>query len=423
MNRKEIVIGLFGFGCVGNGLHEVLQRTPGLRARLKKVCIRDPRKPRAADPALFTTDRNEILNDPEINVVVELIDDAEAAYAIVTTALRNGKAVVSANKKMIAEHLAELIALQETHSVPLLYEAACCASIPIIRNLEEYYDNDLLESIEGIINGSTNYILTKAHRDGLSYADALAQAQALGYAESDPTLDTGGYDAKYKLLILIAHAFGLVLKPDQLFHLGIDRLGPAEFTYAREKGCKIKLVARAWKTDDGRIAGFVMPAFVPADHKLHQVDDVYNGLITETCFADTQFFMGKGAGAHPTASAVLSDLSALSYDYKYEYKKIRQQVPVALTEETSLRVLLRVPKSEDAGFEDWFSEIEEVHQSRAGTQVVGIVSVERLRRLLGQQGLSCVLIDPVKEVETVDKVETVETVETVEALRKKRRVA
>lgn len=139
-------------------------------------------------------------------MVVELIDDADAAFEIVSSALRKGKAVVSANKKMIAEHFTELLSLQEEYKVPLLYEAACCASIPIIRNLEEYYDNDLLESIEGIVNGSTNYILTKTSEEKLSFSEALKMAQLKGYAESDPTLDVGGFDAKYKLLILMAHA-------------------------------------------------------------------------------------------------------------------------------------------------------------------------------------------------------------------------
>ena len=139
-----------------------------------------------------------------------MIDDADAAYEIVKTALQNGKAVVTANKKMIAEHFEELLQLQKEYNVPLLYEAACCASIPIIRNLEEYYDNDLLESVEGIVNGSTNYILSKTVDENLSYAEALRQAQEKGYAESNPVMDTGGFDAKYKLLILIAHALSLI---------------------------------------------------------------------------------------------------------------------------------------------------------------------------------------------------------------------
>jgi homoserine dehydrogenase len=220
MQRKKLNIGLFGFGCVGYGLYEVLEKTPTLQTSIKKICVKHAEKERVIPKDHFTFDKYELLNDDDINVIVELIDDADAAFEIVSYALKHGKAVVTANKKMLAEHLEELLELQAKHDVPLLYEAACCASIPIIRNLEEYYDNDLLESIEGIINGSTNYILTKTSDEGIGYSEALANAQELGYAESNPILDTGGYDAKYKLIILILHAFGIKTKPDQIFNLG-----------------------------------------------------------------------------------------------------------------------------------------------------------------------------------------------------------
>src|SRR6059058_303810 len=190
--HKKLTIGLFGFGVVGEGIYQVLQETPSLNAVIKKVCIKHPEKKRNADASLFTTNYNDILNDPEINLVVELIDDADEAYKIVTTAFRNKKSVVSANKKMIAEHLAELIFLQHEHEVSFLYEAAVCGSIPIIRNLEEYYDNDLLQSICSIVNGSTNFILTKIINEGLSYKEALQNAQQLGFAESNPSLDVEG---------------------------------------------------------------------------------------------------------------------------------------------------------------------------------------------------------------------------------------
>lgn len=326
MERKNLNIGLFGFGCVGEGLYQVLQQTPSLKSKISKICIKNSNKKRSIESNFFTVDKYELLNDPEINVIVELIDDSEAAFEIVRTALIQRKAVVTANKKMIAEHFDELIELQSKYQVPLLYEAAVCASIPIIRNLEEYYDNDLLNSLEGIVNGSTNYILTKTKEEGISYSQALKQAQDLGFAESNPVLDTGGYDAKFKLIILLAHAFGIVVKPKSVFHLGIDKLGELEFNYAQEKGLKIKLIAQAYKDEKGEISAFVAPQFIRKEHKLFQVDDVFNGIVTQTVFSDTQFFSGKGAGAYPTASAVISDISALSYLYKYEYKKLNQNI-------------------------------------------------------------------------------------------------
>jgi homoserine dehydrogenase len=194
-NKKEKIlmsnqlnIGLFGFGVVGKGLYDVLHHTPALQSSIKKICIKNSGKPRSIAAENFTTDATALLNDPEINVIVELIDDADAAFTIVKTALQNGKSVVSANKKMIAEHFEELFELQQKHQVPFLYEAACCASMPIIRNLEEYYDNDLLRSFRGIINGSTNFILSKIFKEQLDFDKALLLAQQAGFAESNPKL-------------------------------------------------------------------------------------------------------------------------------------------------------------------------------------------------------------------------------------------
>jgi homoserine dehydrogenase len=400
MQRKSLNIGLFGFGCVGYGLYQVLEKTPTLKTAIKNICVKNPDKKREISESHFTFDKNDLLNDDEINVIVELIDDADAAFEIVSTALKKGKAVVTANKKMIAEHLEELLELQAMYNVPLLYEAACCASIPIIRNLEEYYDNDLLESIEGIINGSTNYILTKTFEEGIGYSEALEKAQELGYAESNPILDTGGYDAKYKLIILILHAFGVKTKPDEIFNLGIDRLGELELNYAREKSLKIKLIAQAYKTVHGDIAAFVIPTFVSKTEKLFTVDDVFNGIITKTAFADTQFFVGKGAGAYPTASAVLSDISALSYDYRYEYKKLNNSEIILSYENLYARILLRHNTENQSEIELYFEEIHEKYANQSLGYVIGILSFAKLHDLIlcYKESVSAILFD------TIDKV-------------------
>src|ERR1700741_1669122 len=187
--HKKLVIGLFGFGVVGEGLYRILKQTPSLQASIKRICIKHPEKKRNAPAELFTTNKDLLLNDPQINVIVEVIDDADAAFRIVTKALRNNKDVVSSSKKMIAEHLNKLIQLQRQTDRSFLYEASACASIPVIRNLEEYYDNDLLHSIKGIVNGSTNFILTKIFEEHLDFKQALLLAQQQGFAESDPRLD------------------------------------------------------------------------------------------------------------------------------------------------------------------------------------------------------------------------------------------
>lgn len=406
MSSKQLNIGLFGFGCVGFGLYEVLSRTPTLKASIKRICVKDKNKSRPIDSSHFVYDREAILGDEDINLVVELIDDADAAFEIVTEAMRRGKAVVSANKKMIAEHFAELLLLQRKYKVPFLYEAASCASIPIIRNLEEYYDNDLLERIEGIVNGSTNFILTKTFSENLSYPEALRQAQQLGYAESNPILDTGGFDAKYKLVILLAHAFGLVVPPEEIVNIGIDRLGALEIRYAREKELKIKLVATAYKTDEDKVAAFVMPKFVNHQSKLYTVDDVFNGVITKTCFADQQFFAGRGAGAHPTASAVLSDISALRYDYKYEYKKYTDSVMLESPSRIFLQVFFRHDQEASSYVRSHFEEVQESYSNGQQAYTVGILSLGQLQALTSvpEYDVSPVLIEAVEEYLT-EKIE------------------
>jgi homoserine dehydrogenase len=374
---KPLVLGLFGFGVVGEGLYKVLGKTESLNTRIKKVCIKHPNKKRDAPAELFTTNADELLNDPEINVIVEMIDDADAAYHITKTALNNGKQVVSASKKMVAEHLLELIDLQKANKASFLYEAAACASIPVIRNLEEYYDNDLLAAFQGIVNGSTNYILTKMFEDGLSYREALLQAQQLGFAESNPALDVEGIDAVNKLVILLSHAYGIVCLPGDLLYTGIQNINSADARTAAEKGMQIRLVAQARKTADNKVASFVLPQFVKKEHQLYNVRNEYNGVVIKSSFADEQFFYGKGAGSFPTASAVLSDISALRYEYKYEYKKRFYHQAPELTNSYYLKVyvsftnLKSIPK-------DQFEWLEEWHSNEDGGYLVGVLHVRHL---------------------------------------------
>ncbi len=321
MSRKHLTIGIFGFGTVAQGFVAALEQSRGISAEIKQIVVRDAQKARPAAPAPISADRNSILLDPAINVVVELTDDADAAFEITKAALAAGKAVITANKRLIAEHFAELVALQKHYNLPILYEAAACGSIPIIRNLEEYYDNDLLRGLEGIFNGSSNYVLSKVFRDGLSFQDALELAFDEGFLESDPRLDLEGIDAAYKLSILIAHAFGVIIAPEEIPTFGISNLGNPELRFARENGWKLKLVARA-SAEGEHIRAIVAPQFVPIGHRLYSVEEEYNAVVLEGAFLEGQMLLGKGAGSHPTGSAVLSDLSALSYGYAYEYRKL-----------------------------------------------------------------------------------------------------
>ena len=377
LQNNQLNIGLFGFGVVGKGLYDVLHSTPTLQSSIKKICIKNIDKKRSIAAENFTTDAVMLLKDENINVIVELIDDADAAFEIVKTALQNGKAVVSANKKMIAAHFQELLQLQQTHNTPFLYEAACCASMPIVRNLEEYYDNDLLRSFRGIINGSTNFILTKIIDEQLEFNQALCLAKQLGFAESDPTLDTEGFDAANKLSILLAHSFGVITKTDQFIFNGITAVSLSDALVAKEKKYTIKLVASAKKLTNGKLAAFVLPQFVAPEDDLYYVQNEFNGVTTESSFADNHFFKGKGAGAFPTASAVLSDISALRYNYKYEYKKIFNQPGITLSNDFYLKVFVSVDDIEKINAAD-FEWIEEWHNEFNYSWLVGVIHAEKL---------------------------------------------
>jgi homoserine dehydrogenase len=401
--HRQLTIGLFGFGVVGEGLYKILQQTPSLKAQIKKVCIKHPDKKRNAPDELFTTDKNILLNDPEINVIVEVINETDAAYAIVSTALKNGKEVVSSSKKMIAEHFTELLQLQKETGLAVLYEASACASIPVIRNLEEYFDNDLLHGIRAIVNGSTNFILTKMFQEELEFKDALILAQQLGFAESDPRLDVEGYDALNKWVILLNHAYGIIEKPEKVVFTGIQNINSADAQVAIQKNFEIKLIAQAKKLNSGKVAAFVLPQFVKQDDYFVFVKNEYNGVVIESGFADRQFFYGKGAGSFPTASAVLSDISALTYDYHYEYKKLYYHKPHQLSNDFFLRVYISfddikyIPKEKFEWFEEWHA-----HEKRK--YIVGILPFTELQNTTWwkENGTSLILMPDsiVEDVET-----------------------
>lgn len=389
--KKKLTLGLFGFGCVGQGLYRVLTETHGLEAEIRKICIKHPEKLRSLPANYFTTRGEELLNDPEIDVIVELIDDAEKAWEIVQWSLQKGKAVVTANKKMVATHLDELRALEDKFGRPVLYEGAVCGSIPIIRNLEEYYDNDRINRIEGIVNGSTNYILTKITEQGATYQEALREAQDNGFAESDPILDVKGFDPSYKLSILITHAYGLRVRPEEIIRVGIDRISASDLSYAREHNLRIRLVAGAYRQGD-KIIGLVAPKFVGEGHALFAVNNEFNAVSVEGLFAEEQLFTGKGAGGNPTGSAVLSDISALRYDYRYEYRKEIQEKELSFSAEGTVEVVISCDPSRRISPSD-FVRFGGGEKTREAHRLTGEITLDTLARWSEREDISIILAE------------------------------
>lgn len=312
------VIGLFGFGEVAKGFYQTLQTNKHLDVYIKKVCIKNSNKLRDLDPVIFTTDPEQILNDPEIDIIIELTDDADASYEIVKKSLQAGKGVISANKKMIAEHIDEVANWHAQFNAPFLYEAAVAGSIPILHNLEQFFKQQEISSIRAILNGSTNYILTLMREEGLSFEDALKLAQKKGFAESDPELDISGKDALYKLIILTYHAFGEIITDLKQVRLeAITNMEDHFYDLAKSQGLKIKSIATATKKGD-KTSIKVQPELINSNDELFEVEYENNAIVIDASYSGKQTFIGKGAGSLPTGSAVINDLSLLISGFRYK---------------------------------------------------------------------------------------------------------
>ena len=313
---NPINVGLLGLGVVGGGVaatlleqSEAMAAKVGRPVNLKKVLVRDPARKRdvAVPDSLITTNPEDILSDPDIPLVVEVIGGETPAAQYLKDALQAGKHVVTANKEVMAKRGPELLAVAQGQGVNLLYEASVGGGIPIIGCLGKELVANRFHSVRSIINGTTNYILTRMANDHTDFGLALAEAQERGYAESDPTNDIEGFDAVYKLSILAGLAFHRRVPPESIYREGITRLQPQDFRYAHELGYAIKSLAIATEAD-GAIQARVYPALVPQDNMLAKVDGVYNAVEVEGSLCGRVLIHGRGAGRGPTTSAVVGDL-------------------------------------------------------------------------------------------------------------------
>ena len=318
---NDIAIGLLGVGTVGSGVLRVLHNKSrrisqalGAHAVVRRCLVQDLEKQRNVPQSndFFTTNPDEVLDDPTIQIIVELMGGEEPARTYMERALKAGKHVVTASKEVISKHGVDLLRTAESNGVNLFYEASVGGGIPIIRVLRRDLVVNEISHIQAIINGTTNYILTDIEQ-GHTYAEALHQAQALGYAEPDPRNDVEGIDASYKLAILASLAFRSTVHPSDIHCTGITKLDIADFRYAEEMGYVIKLIASA-RLVDGQIEAAVIPTMLPRDHHLASVKGVFNAVLIDGDEIDQLMLYGRGAGAKPTSSAILADVCAAIRD-------------------------------------------------------------------------------------------------------------
>lgn len=313
--NQEIRIGMLGFGTVGTGTYrmlvdnrEAITKKIGRTVDITRIGIRDASKERALDQARFTTDLDSIVVDPNIDVVIELIGGVNPAAELVEKALMHGKHVVTANKELIAKHGSRLVHLAKSKGLDLHYEAAVGGGIPLVQPLKhQLAGNDVIRMM-GILNGTSNYILTKMEQENADFADALKEAQAAGYAEADPTNDVEGIDTSYKISILASIAFGKQVPVESVFREGISKIGITDIEYARSWGYKIKLVGVVDAVGKDSVCVRVHPSMIPSTHPLASVNGVYNALWLHGDFVGDVMFSGRGAGSDPTGSAVIGDL-------------------------------------------------------------------------------------------------------------------
>ena len=327
MSEKALQIGLAGLGTVGTGVYETLCRNhdllevrTGIPFAVKRVAVRDIHRRRDVeiDSALLTADWHDLVADPEIDIIIELIGGTDEAHRLVDAALRAHKPVVTGNKALLAEFGGELFRLSaETHT-PLYFEASCGGGIPIIQSLQNSLVCNYVRRITGIINGTSNYILASMERKGVSFEQALAAAQAKGYAEADPTLDVNGWDAAHKALILAMLAYGTPVSPENISVYGIERVTPTDFRFARELGYNIKLlVVIRHHGERNALELRVQPSFVSRKHLLSNVYGVFNAIAVHGDIVGETIFYGRGAGKNPTASAVIGDVMLAMRDLRH----------------------------------------------------------------------------------------------------------
>lgn len=356
-----VKVGLVGTGTVGGGCLDILRnhkeefkRHFGIDIELTRVCSRQPEVAESYGLSdIFTTDFHEVIEDPEVDLVIELIGGTTFAKEVVIGALQNGKSVVTANKALMASCGEEVMSLAEEKGVEIAFEASVGGAIPIIVPLKHSLIANRIDSIMGIVNGTTNYMLTRMDEDGMSYEDALKEAQERGFAEADPTADVDGLDAAAKIAILASIAFNSRVTMNQVFTEGIRRISPVDLAMAHEMGYAVKLLAHAYRSDGG-IDVRVHPTMIPESHQLAAVNGVFNAIYTVGDAAGENMFFGEGAGAGPAASAVMGDVLEVARHLQMGIKPIvgctcTDELPILSVEDLHTKYYIRFVVADRSG--------------------------------------------------------------------------
>lgn len=356
-----VKVGLVGTGTVGGGCLDILRnhkeefkRHFGIDIELTRVCSRQPEVAESYGLSdIFTTDFHEVIEDPEVDLVIELIGGTTFAKEVIIGALQNGKSVVTANKALMASCGEEVMSLAEEKGVEIAFEASVGGAIPIIVPLKHSLIANRIDSIMGIVNGTTNYMLTRMDEDGMSYEDALKEAQERGFAEADPTADVDGLDAAAKIAILASIAFNSRVTMNQVFTEGIRRISPVDLAMAHEMGYAVKLLAHAYRSDGG-IDVRVHPTMIPESHQLATVNGVFNAIYTVGDAAGENMFFGEGAGAGPAASAVMGDVLEVARHLQMGIKPIvgctcTDELPILSVEDLHTKYYIRFVVADRSG--------------------------------------------------------------------------
>lgn len=358
---KTLKIGLLGSGTVGTGVYKLVESQReemphkiGANLSVKKILVRDKTKKREGiDQSLLTDRFEDIIEDDDIQIVVEVMGGIEPARTYINVALKAGKHVVTANKDLIAEHGKELLDAASEHGCDLLFEAAVAGGIPILRPLKQCLAGNHLSEVMGIVNGTTNFILSKMTEEGMEFSDALMLATELGYAEADPTADIEGYDAGRKVAIMASIAFNSRVTFSDVYTEGITKITSRDIAYAKEMGCTIKLLGVTKNTPEG-IEVRVHPMLIPSSHPLAKVDDSFNAVFVHGDAVDDAMFYGRGAGELPTASAIMGDVIDVARNIQFHCNgriscTCYKELPIKKINEIESKYFLRMQVEDRAG--------------------------------------------------------------------------